>query len=164
MAWTAPKTWTVGEPLTAPDLNAQLRDNMLALKTPPTALVKLDEPSDYTTTSTVFVPVDTSRLSLSLTTSGGDVMIVFFANIANSTQATFIDIEFDGVMIGGDEGLGRAPNLHSLCCISVLKTGVAAGGHTIRLMWRVSAASTSTLYAGVTAGFNTHAHFWAREV
>ena len=164
MAWTAPKTWVVGEALTAPDLNAQIRDNMLALKAPPTALVRLDEPTDYTTTSTVFVAVDTSRLSLSLTTSGGDMLIGFSGNISNSTQATFVDIEFDGVMIGGDEGLVRVPTLHSVCSFSVLKTGVTAGSHTIRVMWRVTSASTSTLYAGVTAGFNTHAHFWAREV
>lgn len=164
MAWTTPKTWVVGEPLTAPDLNAHIRDNLMALKDPPTDLVRLDEPIDYTTTSTAFVPVDSSILNLSLVTSGGDVMIVFFGNIVNNSQATFIDIEFDGVMMGGDEGLGRAPNLHSLCCLSILKTGVIPGAHTIRLMWRVTAASTSTLYAGVTAGFNTHAHFWAREV
>src|SRR5690349_6213759 len=108
MAWTAPKTWTVGEPLTAPDLNAHIRDNMLALKAPPTDLVRLDEPTDYTTTSTVFVPVDTSVLTLSFITFGGDVMIVFFGNVANTTQGTFIDIEFDGVMIGEDSGLVRA--------------------------------------------------------
>lgn len=164
MAWTTPKTWVVGEPLTAPDLNAHLRDNLLALKAPPTALVKLDEPNDYTTTSTVFVAVDTSRLSLSLVTAGGDVMIVFVGNIFNSAQSTFVDIEFDGVMLGGDEGLARAPNSHSVCSLCILKTGVTAGSHTIRLMWRVTSASTSTLYAGVTAGFNTHAYFWAREV
>lgn len=32
MAWTAPKTWTVGEVLTAADLNEQLRDNLTWLK------------------------------------------------------------------------------------------------------------------------------------
>jgi hypothetical protein len=32
MAWTAPKTWVVGEVLTAANLNLQLRDNFLALR------------------------------------------------------------------------------------------------------------------------------------
>jgi hypothetical protein len=164
MAWTAPKTWTVGEPLTATDLNAHIRDNMLALKAPPTDLVRLDEPTDYTTTSTVFVPVDTSVLTLSFITFGGDVMIVFFGNVANTTQGTFIDIEFDGVMIGEDSGLVRAHTGHTVVSICLLKTGVSAGSHTIRVMWRVTSASTSTLYAGNTAGFNTHGYFWAREV
>jgi hypothetical protein len=32
MAWTSPKTWTVGEVLTAADMNEQVRDNMNALR------------------------------------------------------------------------------------------------------------------------------------
>ena len=31
MAWTAPKTWTVGEGVTAALMNTHLRDNLLAL-------------------------------------------------------------------------------------------------------------------------------------
>jgi len=31
MAWTAPATWTTGQNVSAADLNAQVRDNMLAL-------------------------------------------------------------------------------------------------------------------------------------
>ena len=162
MAWTAPKTWSVGEPLTAPDLNAQLRDNMLALKAPPTTIVKLDEPGDYTTTSTAFVAIDTSRLNLSLTTSGGDVMIVFFANISHATSYTHLDIEFDGALMGGDNGLVRiAGSNFTQASIVCLKTGVSSGLHTIRMMWKV-VAGTATLYAGTT--LDTHPMFWAREI
>ena len=32
MAWTPPKTWTIGELVSAADLNAQVRDNMTHLK------------------------------------------------------------------------------------------------------------------------------------
>ncbi len=32
MAWTAPKTWTVGELVSAADMNVQLRDNLNHLK------------------------------------------------------------------------------------------------------------------------------------
>ena len=32
MAWTAPKTWTLGELVSAADLNEQVRDNMGHLK------------------------------------------------------------------------------------------------------------------------------------
>ena len=32
MAWTAPKTWTQNEVVTAGDMNAQIRDNMLDLR------------------------------------------------------------------------------------------------------------------------------------
>ena len=162
MAWTAPKTWVVGEAMTAADINAHLRDNMLALKSPPTSLVKLDEVSDYTTTSTVFVPIDTSRLTLSLITTGGDVMIVFFANISHATSHTQLDIEFDGAMMGGDNGLVRVSGSNfTLASLTCLKTGVSAGSHTIRMMWKV-VAGTATLYAGTT--LDIHPIFWSREI
>lgn len=32
MAWTTPKTWTIGELVTASDLNEQVRDNLNHLK------------------------------------------------------------------------------------------------------------------------------------
>ena len=32
MAWTTPKTWTIGELVTADDLNTHLRDNLSHLK------------------------------------------------------------------------------------------------------------------------------------
>ena len=164
MAWTAPKTWVVGEPLTAQDLNLHVRDNLLALKAPPTALVKLDETSDYTTTSTAFVAIDSSRLSLSLTTTGGDVMIGFFANILNSTSHTQLDIEFDGVMVGGDNGLIRitaGSGAYQLASLVTLKQSVSVGTHTICMMWKV-VAGTATLYAGTV--LDTHPTFWAREI
>lgn len=34
MSWTAPKTWTAGEPLTKADFDAQIRDNELVLHDP----------------------------------------------------------------------------------------------------------------------------------
>ncbi|MEO1163712.1 MAG: hypothetical protein AAFV98_08020 [Chloroflexota bacterium] len=75
MAWTQPKTWS-NEPLVASDLNTHLRDNMEALKEPPSANYELDETSDYTTTSTTFVDVDSTNLSLTLDTNGGDVKVI----------------------------------------------------------------------------------------
>ena len=165
MAWTAPKTWVVGEPMTAQDLNLHLRDNLLALKAPPTALVKLDEASDYTTTSTSFVAIDVTRLSLSITTTGGDVMIAFFANFSNPTGHTQLDIEFDGSLMGGDNGLLRVTGGSGVGYVSAslvtLKQTVSVGSHTIRMMWKTT-TSTSTLYAGTT--LDIHPMFWAREI
>lgn len=165
MAWTAPKSWAVGELLTAEDLNVHIRDNLLALKGPPTALVRLDQAVDYTTTSSSFVAIDNVNLNHTLTTTGGDVLIVFFANILNTTSFTYVDIEFDGVMIGGEGGLARAhTNVQSFISLCVLKTSVGAGSHIIRILWK-AAAGTSTLYAGGgAAGTELHPLFWVREV
>ena len=52
MAWTAPKTWADDELVTANVMNTHIRDNLNALKTPPSDHYKLNEASDYTTTST----------------------------------------------------------------------------------------------------------------
>jgi hypothetical protein len=164
MAWTAPKTWVVGEAVTAGDLNTHIRDNLLALKAPPTTYVKLDEASDYTTTSTSFVAIDNTKLNLSITTTGGDVLIVFFANIANGTSHTQIDIEFDGVAMGGDNGLIRVSGgsgNYTLASLACIKTSVSAGTHAVRVMWKVP-SGTSTLYAGTT--LDIHPMFWVREV
>ena len=164
MAWTAPKTWVVGDPLTATDLNTHIRDNLLALKSPPTTLIRLDEASDYTTTSTSFVMIDATKLNLSLTTTGGDVLIVFFANVSNATSHVQLDVEVDGVAIGGDNGLFRATGgsgVYTLASFVTLKTGVSAGVHAIRMMWKVP-AGTGTLYAGTT--LDVHPMFWVREV
>jgi hypothetical protein len=164
MAWTAPKTWVVGEAVTAADLNAHIRDNLLALKAPPTTLIKLDESSDYTTTSTSFVAIDNTKLNLSITTTGGDVLIVFFANLSNSTSHVQLDVEFDGVAIGGDNGLIRVSGgsgNYGLASLSCLKQSVSAGTHSVRMMWKVP-SGTGTLYSGTT--LDIHPMFWVREV
>ncbi|MEL6406094.1 MAG: hypothetical protein AAFR81_17115 [Chloroflexota bacterium] len=85
MAWTTPKTWS-NEPLVAGDLNTHLRDNMEALKDPPSEQVVLDEASNYSTSSTVFVDVDNTVLSLTLETNGGDVMVHFHATVSMSAN------------------------------------------------------------------------------
>lgn len=163
MAWTTPKTWVVGEAVTASDLNAHIRDNLLALKAPPTTLVKLDEATDYTTTSTSFVPIDNTKLNLSITTTGGDVLIVLMGVAANSTYQTYFDIEFDGVAIGGDNGLTRCSPTTAPVTLVYLKQSVSAGLHSVRIVWKVaSAASASTFYAGPS--IDIHPTFWVREV
>lgn len=40
MGWTAPKTWTAGETLTAVDLNTHVRDNLEFLHSPPWVALK----------------------------------------------------------------------------------------------------------------------------
>ena len=49
MAWTAPKTWSAGETLTAANFNAQIRDNELALGPHLLARKTADESTSSTT-------------------------------------------------------------------------------------------------------------------
>lgn len=167
MSWTTPKTWVNSEPLTADDLNTHLRDNLNALHAPPTASYQLNEAANYTTTSTTFVDVDATvgKLSLTITTTGGDVMIGFYGYAAATGNTGFFDVEMDGTRIGGDDGLAVFYISIATTSFVILKTGVSAGSHTFKLQWKVASGGTATLYAGAgTLGADVHPQFWVREV
>ena len=61
--WTAPKTWSAGEALTADLQNEQLRDNMLHLFDRPADSYLADEAADYSTINTSFEDVDATNFS-----------------------------------------------------------------------------------------------------
>lgn len=165
MTWTIPKTWSTGELVTASLLNTHLRDNLDALKDPPTAAYMANESSNYTTTSTSFVDVDATNMALTLDTNGGAVLIGFHGYANNAAGIVYFDVEIDGVRMAGDDGLLRSTaNSNYSICFVVLKTALSAGSHTFKLQWRVT-ASTATLYAGAgTTNSDVHPQFWVREV
>lgn len=163
--WTTPKTWEDSELVTADLLNTHLRDNLEALKAPPTATYELDE-ADITTASTSFTDVAES-LELTITTTGGDVWVWFFGMVENSvSQEVFFDIDVDGSRIAGDDGLWRTRATDSLQSVVIgrLISGLAAGEHTFKLQWKVD-GGTVTLYAGAgTTNYDLHPQFGVREV
>ncbi len=170
MAYTAPRTWVNGEVLTASLLTTHLRDNLIALKEPPTALYNVNESADYTTSSTSFVNVDADDLSLTVTTTGGRVLITFCGTMTMAAANTvFFDVLVDGARLAGDDGLvanyiDRSSPPGRSVSFAVWTSALAAGSHTFRLQWRVS-GSTATLYAGAgTGGGDLHPQFAVREV
>ncbi len=165
MAWTTPKTWSVDELLTAADLNEQLRDNMNALKSPPSAEYTLNEASDYSTSSTTFVDVDGTNLALTVNTNGGDVMVHFHGVINSSGNRVYLDVDVDGSRVAGDDGItgGYFSNRMPISFTRLL-TGLSAGEHTFTLQWKVSGGS-ATMFAGAgSANEDWHPQFWVREV
>ena len=83
MAWTTPKTdWTTGELVAAEDMNA-IGENLAALRTLAIAA--------YTTTAHIafpssgngsaFADIDSDNLNLTLSTSGGDVLVHFYGSM-----------------------------------------------------------------------------------
>jgi hypothetical protein len=162
--WHTPASWSVGQLVTATNLNEQLRDNLEFLKTPPTALYNVNQGSDYTTTSTSFVDVDATNLSLTITTAGGDVLIAFMG-FTGGTSRAYYDVAIDGVRLAGDDGL-IANVLANFTPVSfvALKQGLAPGSHTFKLQWKVN-SGTATMYAGAgTSALDIHPQFWVREV
>ena len=163
--WTTPKTWSTGEALAASDMNTHIRDNLGALKAPPTDAYVCDEASDYQTNQTTFVDVDSTNLSLTITTTGGDVMIGFHGHVhANGGNCSF-DVAIDGVRDGGDDGYILVYNAYRSPVNFVrLVQGLDAGSHTFKLQWKVTAGS-ATLYAGAgTGNHDVHPQFWVREI
>src|SRR5687768_4876758 len=96
-------------------MNTHIRDQLNALKTPPSSTNDLNEGADYSTTSTSFADIDATDLGRTITTTGGDVRITFVGSVrvSNSTAAqhgsAFFDIDVDGTREGLNDGL------HGVC-------------------------------------------------
>jgi len=172
MAYTAPKTFAANAVLTASELNTYVRDNTIALKAPPTDLYNVNEGADYTTASTSFADVDGTDLSLTITTTGGDVMIVFDGTVSHDTTGArvYFDVYYDSsTYLGGDDGMffevpnsGGGVTEKHVSFMRILQ-GLSAGSHTFNLRWKVSAGNV-TMYAGAgTSNKDVHPQFWVRE-
>lgn len=136
--------WTA-EGITDAKLNERLRDNMNHLKAPPTDYYNYAYAgSTYeTTSSTTFVQID-ANLALSLTTYGGDVLLIFNAAGSNA----IFDFVIDGSRVGGNEGLFIAPTLASFggnTQMVWLAQNLVAGSHTFDVYWKV-ASGTGSLF------------------
>lgn len=170
MGWTAPSTWNPGQVVGASDLNVQLRDNMAYLLSQrPGVLVKRDNNAAYTTTSAVFVDVDSTNLAISLTINGSAVLVTFAAVVTCSLLGdVYMDITVDGTRYGsaGADGvwethIDTAGYGHSLSG-AIMVTGLSAGLHTFKLQWKTN-TGTASLFSGL-APTDVITCFGAREI
>jgi hypothetical protein len=167
--WTAPRTWPASISA-ASHANVDIRDNQQALKDPPSANYELNQGSNYSYSSSTWALIDGTNLVLSLTTTGGDVMIHFTGSILWNGFAipALLDVEVDGTRIVNDDlgGLlllaqSATPLRYSF---TYLHQGLSAGVHTFGLAWK-SSSGAMTLYAGAgTANLDVHPQFWVREL
>jgi hypothetical protein len=159
MAWTTPKTdWTTGELVSAEDMNA-VGENLAQLGNLRSAV------SCFATTEntsipagTTFADVDSDNLSLTITTSGGDVLVHFHGSLSQGHFHYRFDVKVDGNLQGHEmEGIakGIAVNYEGpAVSFTRLIRNLVAGSHTFKLQARFS--HQKTLYAG--------AQFWVREI
>ena len=173
MAWTTPRTWSYGELVTQTMLNAHVRDNLLALKEPPSDQVIRNNLGMYTTTSTTLVAVDGANLKVTLSTNGGDVLVWFMGTFSATAGTTLLlDILIDGTARVGAgfegllaQGLGTGKTVVSIPPVVV--SGLAAGEHNFVLLWRGTGGATLRLFSDTTSGTapdNVPAILAAREV
>ena len=169
MAWTAPKTWS-SEPLTSLDLNTNVRDNLNHLKD------RLDNGDGgfisgdafLQTSSNRFVDVDASKLSLTLTTHGGDVLLGFTGTVQSpqANGAAFFNVAVDGVDYVADDGIIRNTlsassdhNRHKPLSFVMMIPALSPGSHTFKLRWKAGAGHTVKMDV-----VNLHPQFWVKEI
>lgn len=146
--WTTPRTWAVGELVTAALMNTHLRDNLDFLKTPIAAYSALG--SNFSTTSSSYV--DTG-LSVTIVTNGGglDVFLTGYVGVTQIATVTYrllVDsvTPYAGIVFvpAGSEIMNASLAIHV--------SGLSAGSHTVKLqlLTNVGTAtfySSSSLYA-----------------
>lgn len=127
-----------------------------------------DDSPNWTTTSTSFVDIDATDLSLTITTNGKPVRISFHGIFSVSTTLhLYLNFTIDGTVHAADDGILRnTMAINATYALSFTRwiTGLSAAAHTFNMRWKVS-TGTATLYAGAgTAGIDTHGQFWVEEI
>lgn len=165
--WTPPRTWNVGELVTAGLLNTHLRDNLEFLKAQidlPLNFAAAASTTQYTTTSATYADVDTTNLKLTLTTSGGVVLLGLSTLAKHSAVAgeVRLDWNIDGARIG-DATYGiclfQEPVIDHIIPVSHIHIrALSAGAHTIKLQFATGGGTASL--GGVSGG----TFLWALEL
>lgn len=114
---------------------------------------------NYTTTSTTFVDVDSTNLSITLTCSGKPVLLIFAGSGGNNSggNLTVFDFTVDGTRLGGSNSGAwyeqqKVTDYGSPLFFAVPYTPTA-GEHTFRVQWRVSAGTGTIQGADPPAWF-----------
>lgn len=162
MAWTTPKTnWATGELVAAGDMNA-IGENLAALGSVREAVGAYKTTEDITAGVREFTDIDSSNLSLTITTTGGDVLVHFHGSVGRfngGRTGAEIDLDVDGDREGGDSGILKLSLNDQVRTPSFTRLiqNLRAGSHTFKLQWKQSnSAVGARLFAG--------AQFWVREV
>ena len=157
-------------------MNVHVRDNILALKDPPSSTNSVNEASDYTTTSTSFADIDATDMARTITSTGGDMIFVaqFAVSYVGTTGADKVcfDVMVDGVALAGDDGIfgaavGSASKVAPTTLVYLISGATyTAGSHTVKLRWKVTdGGNTATIYAGAgTSKGDLHPQVFLREM
>lgn len=157
MAWTTPVTWASGDLVAASgglDLNPDLKTNMNVLKTPAWG-------TDTTVSDSIssVTPTAISGLSVTITTTGGYVAVIFCASFYTSVAAnpTNWQTRMDGTQFGSTIQIYStgATKYTPICIYAITDTPPSAGSHTFTIYWSYSGDT-------ITLATNT-AHLFAME-
>lgn len=152
--YTAPNTAAASATISASAHNTYIRDNISYLfGGRPKGQVHYVGAADKTTTSTSWSDVDSVNLTVSVTVSAGENILIFasgrFAADNTASSAAEVDIAVDGTRIGhSTHGMARiSQNTTQFFSIMGYKANLSAGGHTITLQFRnVTGGATTTVH------------------
>ena len=171
MAYTIPKTWAVDELLGATDMNTYVRDNVAALKNPPSFLTAFASGAlVLSTTATTFTAIS-SALSASLGTYGGDIMVFIQLQLAGDADTRYISLDWlvNGTALygayafgagGARPGATTATKGNTTVFGPLLVTGLASGTHVFQPVWKTDAGTAFTWATTDAAPII----MWVREV
>ena len=155
MAWNTPLTWDTGRLVTANDLNRQIRDNLLYLKSPPATILA---GANNTTSSTSYVPLtETQNI---ITTAGGRVLIgaygYSYRTSGSGPMQVTIALQIDGGAVGHAIIVTVPEQLNNGAPWAMLHltAQLTPAFHTFRLYHRVSG----------NTGTSNVLQFWMLEV
>lgn len=140
MAWTTPRTWAANELVTATLLNAHLRDNLNALKSPPSDNI-VTVASAFSTSSTSFVTITDAEAEC--TTAGGRLLISAFGTLTSNAGLTAMlsllidDTDRQGSATQGLQSVYVVVS-PSPFCIVYMTPALSAANHTVKLQIKVN--------------------------
>lgn len=148
MAYTAGKTWTVGEILTAADMNTYVRDNGDDLDDRISAVLSGTNNgvgTSETTTSTTYTDLATSGPAVTLTT-GAKALVLYGCLMSNGTAGArcFMDFAVSGASSrSADDATAwrfesSAANDQARAMAAFVQGGLTTGSNTFTAKYRVS--------------------------
>lgn len=144
--WTAPRTWTSGELVTASIMNTHVRDNLDWLKTPLESGKVVFATADFTTTSASYV--DVTGCTTTITTKGGGLDVWLRINWSGSIGT--LQLLVDGVSEAILGGIANANPIGATLYHHI--AALSAGSHTIKVQGKVSAGTLTIKGTTSTTG------------
>lgn len=146
--WTAPRTWTAGELITASIMNTHVRDNLDWLKTPVAAI---DTSSSVSTTSASLTDVTGSSITFTTTGLGG-VDIYWVGTYSVTSAATMaVALIADGVTVVSLPFSTSLTNYIHNCSFAYHIAAPSAASHTYKIQTSTN-AGTITVTGYLTYG------------
>lgn len=145
--WTANRTWSAGEIVTAAIMNTYVRDNLDWLKTPIDSQAIFS--TTFTTTSASYV--DVTGATVTLTGNGGGFDVIFVATVSGSSisTATF-KILTDSVTTECIEAVIFAAGELKIITLFKHVAALSAGSHTFKIQATINAGTLSVYGTAAT--------------